>query len=78
MKKFLLSFAAAALILSTYACRETPDDKKVEVEINDTEYEIRESADNAGDRIEDALDNAGDAIEDAGEKIKEEAHDATH
>ena len=70
MKKVFVSFAALALVVSIYSCRETTEEKAedaIEAAAQDTEDNLEA----AGDAIEEAAET-GDAIENAANEVKEE------
>ncbi|RDK83870.1 hypothetical protein [Marinirhabdus gelatinilytica] len=69
MKKVFVGFAALALTLSVYSCRETTGEKAeeaIEAAAEDTENNLEA----AGEAIEDAAEETEDALEEAGESIE--------
>ncbi|MCX2839141.1 hypothetical protein OQ279_13380 [Salinimicrobium sp. MT39] len=66
MKKIILSFAVAGIILTTYSCRESTQDK------------TKDAVEAIGEDIEDGTRRAAEEVEKGAEKVKKEIDEEIH
>lgn len=64
MKKIIFLFALVFAVSSSFiSCRETNEEREVEVRTDDVGDDIEDAVDDVGDDIEDAVDDVGDEID---------------
>ena len=56
MKKLFLGLLLTAFTLSTYSCRETPEDEEIESEIEEVESDLEETEEEVGNEFEETGD----------------------